>query len=82
MDSQRNTAVLEKCQEPGTIFSSNELPTTWPTGLPPADRHDLLRASFRLFGYRLGHGIPVLREDIERLAVYADDAVSSCEVAS
>jgi hypothetical protein len=37
------------------------------------DRHLLLKASLGLFLKRLNHHIPVFRDDIERLADFADE---------
>jgi hypothetical protein len=42
--------------------------------LSASDRHVLLTASFRLFLRRLTHNLPVLREDVLRVATYADES--------
>jgi hypothetical protein len=42
--------------------------------LSSTDRNLLLRATLGLFLRRLNHNIPVFRDDLLRLAYYADDA--------
>ena len=41
--------------------------------LAPSDRRLLLRASLLLFLRRLNHNVPVLRDDLLRLAYYAPE---------
>jgi len=42
--------------------------------LSTPDRRLLLSATFRLFLSRLKHGLPVLRDDVVRVAAYADES--------
>ena len=42
--------------------------------LTPKDRRFLLGASLRLLVHRFSHGKPILGDDLERIAVFADDA--------
>ena len=43
------------------------------------DRRMLLGANLRLLSNRLRHGFPVLRGDISRMVVFADDADRNAE---
>ena len=43
------------------------------------DRRTVLGANLRLLSQRVRHGIPVLRGDISRMVVFADDADRNAE---
>ena len=42
--------------------------------LTPSDRRLVLGASLRLLGHRFSTGKPILRDDLVRLAKFADDS--------
>jgi hypothetical protein len=62
MNTTTLTLEIETRQEP------NE------KALTPSDRRQVLGASLRLLGHRLGTGKPILRDDVVRLAKFADDS--------
>jgi hypothetical protein len=61
----------ERQLAPEIIFQSHPARTT-ADSLTPADRRLLLAATFRLFLRRLHYGISIRRDDLLRLADYAD----------
>jgi hypothetical protein len=61
VDSNRDTAVPKQKQ-----YSFRQ-------SLSSADRNLLLRATLRLFLRRLNHNVSVFRDDLLRVAYYAED---------
>jgi len=61
MNASRNTAVVNGCQGIESISLSD------------SDRRLLIRSSLTLFLRRLNHGVPVLRDDLLRVAFYAPE---------